>query len=354
MSESDLARQLRDRIESSPEEQRQPLVDELLGVLRELNPRVRAHPVDGVCWVPVDMIEANDYNPNTVASKEMALLRTSILVDGYTQPVVACWDPEKNKYVVVDGFHRFFLALKSPEVSASSQGMVPIVPLDKTLSGRMAATIRHNRARGTHSVGGMSKLVLDLKSKGKSDAQICADLGMEPDELRRLLTVTGYALLYDGVEFSRSWRTERQIELARKYREEAPRRIAEMTQEDRQQQTDDSIERVRRRLVMCIKCRCRERAEGLSYCQVCLDKSEERREALKQRRLDWESQGLCSGCGKRPPRPGAKTCMACRQKRENQRKHRLQRMAGGVGGRAADIQAELSEADGDSREPETA
>ena len=49
---------------------------------------MRNEPVDCVLWVKVENIEANDYNPNTIAPPEMKLLAHSISEDGYTQPIV--------------------------------------------------------------------------------------------------------------------------------------------------------------------------------------------------------------------------------------------------------------------------
>ena len=58
-------------------------------------------PVYDVRRVPIEKVTANDYNPNSVAPPEMALLETSIWEDGYTQPVVVVHDKERDMYVVV-------------------------------------------------------------------------------------------------------------------------------------------------------------------------------------------------------------------------------------------------------------
>ena len=47
-----------------------------------------SQPISHVLWIDLDQIEANNYNPNSVAKTELKLLQTSILADGYTQPVV--------------------------------------------------------------------------------------------------------------------------------------------------------------------------------------------------------------------------------------------------------------------------
>lgn len=126
-------------------------------------------PVYDVRAVSIDRVVANDYNPNKVAPPEMALLETSIWEDGYTQPVVTCYDPERDVYVVVDGFHRYLTIKNSSRICERERGLLPIVVINKTMSDRMASTIRHNRARGSHNVELMSTIVSELVEMGKSD-----------------------------------------------------------------------------------------------------------------------------------------------------------------------------------------
>lgn len=150
--------------------------------------------------VPAEMVVANDYNPNSVASKEMELLQISIEEDGVTQPVVTFYDKEQNKYIVIDGFHRYSIltkVLKCPEI--------PVVVLDKDIKERMASTIRHNRARGKHQVTLQAELVKSLLLKGWNDEQIAQQLGMTPEELLRLKQSVGVAEILAGKEYSREW-----------------------------------------------------------------------------------------------------------------------------------------------------
>ena len=149
-------------------------------------------PVYNVQAIPVEKIKANDYNPNRVAPPEMKLLEISIWEDGFTQPIVCYYDKDKDEYIVVDGFHRFTTMLTSPRI-------------DKPLGDRMASTIRHNRARGSHNVDLMSNIVAELLEMGKSDAWICRNIGMSADEVLRLKQITGLASLFKDEEFSRSW-----------------------------------------------------------------------------------------------------------------------------------------------------
>jgi ParB-like chromosome segregation protein Spo0J len=156
----------------------------------------------------MDRVKANDYNPNKVAPPEMALLETSIWEDGYTQPIVTYYDEVQDMYIVVDGFHRYSTMRDSERIREREKGILPIVVINKQLGERMASTIRHNRARGTHNIELMSGIVAELVEIGKSDRWICKHIGMSPDELLRLKQITGLAALFVNKEFSDSWEVE--------------------------------------------------------------------------------------------------------------------------------------------------
>lgn len=175
--------------------------------LHEISPFMN-EPVDCVVWVKNDMVHANDYNPNSVAPPEMELLETSILADGYTQPIVT-WP--NNGHEVVDGFHRHRVGKESETVNSRIHGYLPIVeikPSQQDLGDRMAATIRHNRARGKHKVDSMSEIVVELKRRFWSDEKIAKELGMEADEVLRLQQITGLASLFEDANFSEAWEAE--------------------------------------------------------------------------------------------------------------------------------------------------
>lgn len=157
-------------------------------------------PVLNVKMVDIDKVIANDYNPNKVAPPEMKLLKHSIEEDGYTQPIVTYYDAKKDTYIVVDGFHRFRCAKEYFHLS-----QIPVVTIDKDLSNRMASTIRHNRARGTHQIMDMSKIVVDLSSNGWSESEISKHLGMELDEIIRLKQISGLKEAFANHVFSKSW-----------------------------------------------------------------------------------------------------------------------------------------------------
>ena len=180
----------------------------------ELSP-LKEQPIDCVRWVPVEKVTPNDYNPNSVAMQEMSLLYTSIMHDGYTQPVVTVYNPQTDMYEIVDGFHRYYTCKTQADVRERNQGRLPIVVLRKDLNDRMASTVRHNRARGKHSVAGMSNLVFQMLDGGWTDEQICNELGMEPEELLRLKHITGFSKLFEDAEYHKSWVTRHQIRIAK-------------------------------------------------------------------------------------------------------------------------------------------
>lgn len=165
-------------------------------------------PVYNVKRVPIEKVKANDYNPNSVAPPEMALLEVSIWEDGYTQPVVTFYDNEEDMYIVVDGFHRYLTIKTSKRIYDREQGTLPVVVIDKDMSSRMASTIRHNRARGSHNIDLMSNIVSELVEMGKGDAWICKHIGMSKDELLRMKQITGLSSLFKDEEFSASWEAE--------------------------------------------------------------------------------------------------------------------------------------------------
>ena len=171
----------------------------------------RHNPVTRVRYIPLTKIHANSYNPNSVAQQEMRLLHTSIKEDGYTMPVVTFYDEQKDEYIIVDGFHRYTVDMRYKDIYQLNKGYLPVVVIEKNLADRMASTVRHNRARGKHAVEGMSNIVLQMLKEGKSDAEVCMELGLEVDELIKLKHITGFAKLFEGAKYSNSWESNNQI-----------------------------------------------------------------------------------------------------------------------------------------------
>lgn len=180
-------------------------INNLRSTIHQMSP-MRQHPVDFVRWAKGDTVQANDYNPNAVAPPEMELLRLSISADGYTQPIVA--NDEGDHLEVIDGFHRNRVGVECPDVAATLYGYLPVVQIRGTASDRtdrIASTIRHNRARGKHSVVKMTDIVLELKRRNWSDAKIGKQLGMDDDEVLRLTQIGGLAASFADRAFSEAW-----------------------------------------------------------------------------------------------------------------------------------------------------
>lgn len=183
-------------------------INQMKLALHEVSP-FSQEPVDCVLWVSSDEVEANDYNPNSVAAPEMELLKVSIGEDGYTQPIVSwCRD---GVYEVVDGFHRNRVGKEDKDIRERVHGYLPLTVIndDRLDKGdRIAATIRHNRARGKHKIDAMSDIVLDLKRRNWSHKKIATQLGMDQDEILRLTQISGLAEMFKDKEFSEAWEAE--------------------------------------------------------------------------------------------------------------------------------------------------
>lgn len=141
-----------------------------------------------------------------MAPPELSLLYDSIKEDGYTMPIVCYYDKSRDTYIIVDGFHRYRVILDHPDIYDREQGMLPVSVIDKPIDCRMASTIRHNRARGSHDVDLMSNIIKELHELGRSDAWISKHLGMEKDEILRLKQITGLAALFKDINFGKAWK----------------------------------------------------------------------------------------------------------------------------------------------------
>ena len=231
MTKNDTADALMDAVENGlaglSDEQRIATINRVMGLLADIHP-LGKEPVTAVQWVPADEVVRNDYNPNAVAGLEMDLLHTSIREDGYTQPIVVFRDEERGKWIVVDGYHRSEVGKTRPDIRERCKGHLPVVVIDRPLADRMASTVRHNRARGNHSVAGMSKLVFSMLEAGVPETKICEQIGCSPEELKRLKVTTGFARLFKDHEYSTAWKTRRMIQLEKEEKErkaaDAPKR----------------------------------------------------------------------------------------------------------------------------------
>jgi ParB-like chromosome segregation protein Spo0J len=197
--------QITEEIQKLTDDEKIECLNQLKKALHSISP-LHNEPVDCVLWVKADDVQANDYNPNSVAPPEMELLRLSIAEDGYTQPIVTFLTLDGRE--VVDGFHRNRVGKECPDIQARIKGYLPVVTINEGRSDkgdRMAATVRHNRARGKHQVEKMSDIILELKKRMWSDEKIGKHLGMDADEVLRLAQITGLAEMFKDRDFSMSW-----------------------------------------------------------------------------------------------------------------------------------------------------
>ena len=184
------------------------LLNECRSILHNISP-FKNEPVDLIRWVLNSDVHANSYNPNSVAKPEFELLKLSIASSGYTQPIVTMKSDQGRE--VIDGFHRHLVGKNDPEIQERVLGYLPVVTIRsdrEDIGDRMAATIQHNRARGKHSIDGMSDIVLDLKRRNWSDSKISKHLGMDQDEVLRLTQITGIAEAFKDIDFSMAWEPE--------------------------------------------------------------------------------------------------------------------------------------------------
>lgn len=192
-------------LEKLPIDERINVINEIKKELHKISP-MKDEPVDCVIWVKGETVGANDYNPNSVATPEMKLLQHSIREDGYTQPIVAFF--EDAGYTVIDGFHRNRVGKECKDVKERVKGYLPITLIKsdrENRENRIASTIRHNRARGKHTIEAMSDIVAELAKRNWSDKKIAKELGMDADEVLRLKQITGLAEMFSDKEFSEAW-----------------------------------------------------------------------------------------------------------------------------------------------------
>ena len=200
-------------IETLSLEKKVNALNTIRSALHEISP-FKNEPVDFIKWVSSELVEANDYNPNSVAPPEMELLRLSILEDGYTQPIVA-WDKSLS-YEVVDGFHRNRVGKGLVDVKQRVHGYLPITVINNERASkedRIASTIRHNRARGKHAVQAMSEIVIELKKRNWTNEKIAKQLGMDSDEVLRLTQISGIAEAFKNEDFNKAWEVETEADI---------------------------------------------------------------------------------------------------------------------------------------------
>ena len=201
-----LINQLHDYLQSLAPDDKIDAINQFRQVLHAESP-FKDQPIDCVLWVKEEQISPNDYNPNNMAPQEKRLLTKSLEADGFTQPIVVVEKKDRH-YEIVDGFHRHLLSQSKATLKKRFHGYLPITQLEKcddSLPSRMAATVRHNRARGRHQISAMSDIVRELSQLGWSDEKMGLELGMDADEILRLKQINGLCEMFGNRQFSQAW-----------------------------------------------------------------------------------------------------------------------------------------------------
>ena len=201
-----LINQLRDYLQHLAPDDKIDAINQFRQALHAESP-FKDQPIDCVLWVKEEQISPNGYNPNNMAPQEKRLLTKSLEADGFTQPIVVI-EKKESHYEIVDGFHRHLLAQSKTTLKKRFHGYLPITQLkkcDDSLPSRMAATVRHNRARGRHQISAMSDIVRELSQLGWSDEKMGQELGMDADEILRLKQINGLCEMFGNRQFSQAW-----------------------------------------------------------------------------------------------------------------------------------------------------
>lgn len=157
-------------------------------------------PCVNTILVSTQLIVANNYNPNSVPSDKMELLKQSILDNGFCFPVVTIWDDDSEKFIIVDGFHRFTIGGDWLQFD-----YIPLVFLKHDIKQRMAATMQFNKARGVHQVDLDAELIRALLEQGMNEEEISQHLGIDVETIYRYKQLTGIAEIFKNTEYSISW-----------------------------------------------------------------------------------------------------------------------------------------------------
>ena len=148
-----------------------------------------------------DLIQANNYNPNSVSRDKMRLLRQSVRDNGFCFPIVCIFDDEAGKFIIVDGFHRH--SMGSPDWL--DLDYIPLVVLEHDITKRMYATVQFNKARGVHQVDLDAELIRALIEQGNTEEEICEHLGIDLETVHRYKQLTGISALFAKTTYSPSW-----------------------------------------------------------------------------------------------------------------------------------------------------
>lgn len=142
----------------------------------------KSEPIERIQWLPVELLHANDWNPNVVLNQELRLLEFSILESGWIQPVLVSKD-----FMVIDGFHRWALSRDSKALKSKYEGKVPCVVMDLEPWEAMLLTVRINRAKGSHMAVRMAELIkVVVDEYGVSLEEVGKQIGANKKEVHLL------------------------------------------------------------------------------------------------------------------------------------------------------------------------
>lgn len=154
-----------------------------------------------VSVVDPKILKPNKYNPNKQEAKEFELLQASIRSDGFTMPILANKDQ-----TIIDGEHRWRAAL------AIGLKQVPVVYLDLDDARAKMATIRHNKATGSHDANLEAMVIADIEKLLGADF-IQRELMIDKKSLDAILNFTNAPDMLAGEEFGLSWSPVKSKEL---------------------------------------------------------------------------------------------------------------------------------------------
>lgn len=149
-------------------------------------------------YVAVSDVRPNAWNPNRQSDADFELLLRSIEDNGFTVPIVV----NEDTMTIVDGEHRW----RAAQVLGMTE--IPCVMVDQTTEQQMAATLTHNRAKGTEDLGLTAALLRDLQSLGALGA-VQDSLNLTDADITLMLANVNAPDLLAGDDFGDAWVPEK-------------------------------------------------------------------------------------------------------------------------------------------------
>ena len=149
--------------------------------------------------VPLAAIKPYDGNSRKHSARQVDKIAASIAEFGFNAPILIDAD-----MTIVAGHGRYAVS-GDPRLMERTGGLVPVVVVELDPTPRMMSTIRHNRARGEHGVLPMANIVRTIYEEGAPQDEIQKRLGMEDEEVERLLDRSGMTIRGSAEGFGRAW-----------------------------------------------------------------------------------------------------------------------------------------------------